>query len=150
MAAGEESDRINELIKRYEELDSPNDYGFELVRNWPGLAFVKELYEKRNAIVMQEVSDVYMRQILGKREYYIGKTDFDAGSPEIALWTYPEAKTFNDNDLEALNKGVPIFVKNEGWTSRLTGASGVWTGLKIWTRGERKLMWGFEFNAEWG
>lgn len=149
MGAGDESDRFNELVSKLEELDTPNDYGFELVRKWPGLSFVKEYYEKRNAIVMQEISDIYDRQIC-PRKYYVGQTDFTAGSPDKPLWTYEEASVFNKNDLESLHKGVPIFVRDESWSSRLTGASGVWTGLKIWTRGERLLMWGFEFNAEWG
>ncbi len=149
MAAGEESDRFNELINQFEELDAPNDYGFELVRKWPGLAFVKEYYEQRDAIVMQEISDVYDRQICPRR-YYVGQTDYTAGMPDKPLWDYEEAKLFHENDLESMSKAVPIFVKNETWSSRLTGASGVWQGLKIWTRGERLLMWGFEFNAEWG
>lgn len=149
MPAGDEAERFKKLIGKLEDIERPNDYGFELVRNWPGLAFVKEYYEKRNAIVMQEISDIYDRQICPRR-YYVGQTDFTAGTPDKPLWTYDEANVFNKNDLEALHRGVPIFVNDEVWSSRLTDVSGLWTGLKIWTRGERTLMWGFEFNAEWG
>jgi hypothetical protein len=146
---GDEAERFSKLIEKLEEVDRPNDYGFELVRNWPGFAFVKELYERQQEIVMQEISNRYDRSIC-PRAYYVGRTDFTAGKPDQALWTYDEAEIFHRNDLDAYHKGVPIFVNNEAWTSRLTGESGLWMGLKIWTRGERKLLWGFEFNAEWG
>lgn len=150
MPAGEEGDKFRELLGKLSELENQtNDHGFELVRKWPGLAFVKEYYETKDIIVMQEISDVYDRRII-PRHLYKGRTDWDAGTPEQKLWKYEDAVVFNRNDLEALHRNTPIFVQNESWTSSFTGESGVWTGLKIWTRGERTLMWGFEFNAEWG
>lgn len=148
MTGGGEADKFKNLLAQLDEIDRPNDYGFELVRSWPGLAFVKELYEPHNVLRMAEISDIYDRRII-PRHLYIGKTDWEAGTEEKKLWPYAHAQQFNENDLEALRKGVPIFVRNEDWASSFTGESGIWTGLKIFTHGERKLMWGFEFNADW-
>ncbi|MEO1187746.1 MAG: hypothetical protein AAFW60_01640 [Pseudomonadota bacterium] len=144
--ADEAEEELNRLINAFESVSHPNDYGFELIRIFPGLAFVKELLSPRDRVVMVEISDQYHRQIC-PREFYVGRTDFDAGPPGKPLWKYEDAAQFHRNDLEALHRGLPIFVKDEPWSSSITGQSGLWQGLKIWVPGERTFMWGFDFQG---
>ena len=143
---GEGADELGKLIDAFKDVSHPNDYGFELVRVWPGLAFVKELLTPRERIQMVEISDRYHRQIC-PRQHYVGRSDFDAGPPENPLWSYDQAAQFQKNDLESLHRGMPIFVKDEPWASSITGQKGLWRGLKIWVPGDRTFMWGFDFSG---
>lgn len=95
------------------------------IRQFPGLAWIKRYEPDTNRYVMIELSDQYVLRILGgKREDYIGKTDFD-------VWDYDTALTFFENDEDTRNgRRNPTQDVIEPWESSRTGQKGTFNGRK--------------------
>ena len=98
---------------------------FDLIRQHTGFAFLKEFIPSPDRLIMLEVSEPYVRQVLGgRRDDYIGKTDFD-------VWDYDTAILFYNNDeatRQALRNATTLV--EEPWESQRTGQKGTFVGYK--------------------
>lgn len=101
---------------------------FDLIRQHTGFAFLKEFIPSPDRLIMLEISEPYVRQVLGgRRDDYIGKTDFD-------VWDYHTASLFFNHDMRII-RGMPVETDengrlNEPWSSERTGLNGVFNGRK--------------------
>ena len=101
---------------------------FDLIRQHTGFAFLKEFLPSPDRLLMLELSEPYVRQVLGgRREDYIGKTDFE-------VWDYSTASNFFSHDMKVI-RGLPVELDehgrlNEPWESERTGLKGVFNGRK--------------------
>ena len=125
--ASDESERqkLSELIDAASAVVAESRPLLNAIRQFPGLAWVKRYQPRTSRYVMVEMSAQYALRILGgKREEYIGKTDFD-------VWDYDTAVFFFENDEDTrLGRRNPTTQVHEPWESSRTGQKGTFIGWK--------------------
>lgn len=101
--------------------------------SYPGLAWIKRYDANTGKYIMVELSEQYVLRILGgRREDYIGKSDFD-------VWSYEEAEVFRQGDEDTrTGRRNPSTKVEEPWNSSRTGQKGTFEGRK----------WAFTIDGE--
>ena len=126
MAAGDEDiRRFESMAEQAKAVATESRPLLQAIIQFPGLAWVKRWEPNEKKYYMVELSNQYVLRILGgKREDYIGKTDFD-------VWDYETAIHFYNND-EATRKGHrnATTLVEEPWESSRTGQKGTFVGYK--------------------
>jgi len=129
MNAAERKQQMSLVIQQARLLDQVKEITPELIQTYPGFAWVKRYDPATRGYYMILLSEMYVAKLLGPKVIdYIGKTDFDFWTPEIAALFYA-------NDEQA-RLGEPAFVK-EAFKSPLTQVAGVFDGVK----------WGFRIGS---
>lgn len=125
MASDDDIRAFKGLIEQARTIVSDDRALANAIRQFPGLAWVKRWEPDSNRYIMTELSDQYVLRILGgKREDYIGKTDFD-------VWDFETALAFFENDEDTRNgRRNPTQDVSEPWESSRTGQKGTFNGKK--------------------
>lgn len=126
MAAGDDEIRkFESLADQTRAVATESRPLLQAIQQFPGLAWIKRYDGVDQSYFMVELSHQYVLRILGgRREDYIGKTDFD-------VWDYDTAIVFYNND-ETTRAGSrnPTTLVEEPWESSRTGQKGTFVGYK--------------------
>jgi hypothetical protein len=113
---------LEEFKKMIEETDYHISALRTFIQTFPGLAWIKRYDKNTDRFIMVELSNAYMRHIVGPWEGdYINQ-------PDSVFWPEHIAEQFRKNDLEAMTIGQ-VFVK-EKFHSPRTKACGYFEGWK--------------------
>ena len=125
MAGDEDIRRFESMAEQAKAVATESRPLLQAIVQFPGLAWVKRWEPRDQKYYMVELSTQYVLRILGgKREDYIGKTDFD-------VWDYDTAILFYNNDeatRQALRNATTLV--EEPWESQRTGQKGTFVGYK--------------------
>lgn len=95
----------------------------DMIRTYPGYAWVKRWEPAERVYPMLYLSERYVDDLLGPRFLdYIGKTDFD-------IWPQETAALFYAND-ERVRRASEALIVEEPFVSPLTRKRGVFEGVK--------------------
>jgi hypothetical protein len=127
MASDEDRREMKSLLEEGRTVAGDMKAIAAFIQSYPGLGWIKRYDEASDNYVMVELSHQYILQILGgRRQDYIGKTDFD-------VWDYETASHFKAGDDDTrLGRRNPTQKVIEPWDSSRTGQKGTFEGRK-WT-----------------
>ena len=113
---------MRSLIDRARLLEELPNLTPDLIRTYPGLAWIKEYHPTHRNYTVVILSEAYITKLLGPKViHYVGKTDFD-------FWPEDIARIFYANDEQARTH-EPAWCE-ERFSSPLTGEKGTFEGFK--------------------